>query len=134
MADREGVTLHFHVRQNDAGYMPDPDNVATHEAVDDAIEDMIERLDLWADDVSRRPADEITRGQPHHKNPWTYGEELVLIDEELARIKHARDTTDLSLEVAQNGMFVPLEAGMSIISIDPCSMQECEEHRDEWVT
>lgn len=126
--------LHFHVRQNDVGYMPDPDNVYTYVAVDDAIEDALQRLDDHADAMSQLDPGEAIRGQPHATEPWTAGEEVTDTEAMISNTRRLMADHDFSLVVAQEGLMYPIEMGVAVIVIDPCSEASCEEYRDEWIT
>jgi predicted RNase H-like HicB family nuclease len=70
--------LHFHVDNHDVGYMPDPDNVVTFVAIDDAIDYVLTRAEEWLDYVTEgelprgvNPTGRIHTRMPMRSKTWT---------------------------------------------------------------
>lgn len=128
--------LHFHVDTHDVGYMPDPDNVATYVAIDDALDDAMTRGEDWIDQITM--ADDPTipvRGQSYASKPHTYGDEILAVDGQIKEIQdNLRTNEDFTEQIAREGLLIVLEDGQSVIELTPCSEDACEEYRDEWVT
>lgn len=129
--------LHFHVMTNDVGYLPDPDDVATHIPIDSAIDDLITRAEEMMD-TAATVADEDpttpTRGQAFRINPHTYQEEVDDIDEQIKEIQGSLHNDETFTEqVATKGLLVTLEDGMSVIELTPCSEEACETYRKDWI-
>lgn len=130
--------LHFHVDQHDVGYMPDPDNVATHQAVDSAVDDLISRAEDWLDHVAQTveaDPEAITRGQPFATEPHTFVDEENAVNSEIEEIQeNLRTNDDFTVDVAKSGYLMVLEDGISVIELTPCAETTCEDYYDEWVT
>jgi hypothetical protein len=129
--------LHFHVDSHDVGYMPDPDNVATFVAIDDAIDYVITRAEEWLDNVAVI-ADEDphtpTRGQPYATEPHTYGQELLDVNAAVKEIQESLRTNDeFTADVTRQGLLIVMEDGWSVIELTPCSEDTCDEYREEWI-
>lgn len=127
--------LHFHVDNHDVGYMPDPDNIATFVAIDDAIDDTITRAEWWLDSVAEGEPDTPTRGQPHVTEPHTYADEIDAVEDQIKEVQdNLRTNEEYTEQVAKEGLLFVLEDGVSVIELTPCSEDSCEEYRDEWIT
>jgi hypothetical protein len=127
--------LHFHVDNHDVGYMPDPDNVVTFVAIDDAIDYVLTRAEEWLDYVAEGEPETPTRGQSHRTNPHTYADEIENVDGQIKEIqKELRTNEEFTEQVAREGLLIVLEDGVSVIELTPCSEDTCDDYRDEWVT
>jgi hypothetical protein len=127
--------LHFHVDTHDVGYMPDPDNIATFVAIDDAIDDTIVRAEEWLDYVTQGDLETPTRGQPHATEPHTYADEIESVDGQINEIQeNLRTNEEYTVEVVKTGLLIILEDGVAVIELTPCSEDTCDEYRDEWIT
>lgn len=126
--------LHFHVDTHDVGYLPDPDNVATFVAIDDAIDDVITRAEQWLDNVAQVEPETPTRGQPYATDPHTHADEEKAVDEQIEEVQQSlRTNEEYTADVAKQGLLIVLEDGVSVIELTPCSEDTCEQYRDEWI-
>jgi len=129
--------LHFHVMTNDVGFLPDPDNVATHIPIDSAIDDLITRAEEWMDTaavVMDEDPTTPTRGQAFLRNPHTYQDEVGDIDEQIKEIQGSLSTDETFTEqVAHKGLLITLEDGIAVIELTPCSEEACETYRKDWI-
>lgn len=126
--------LHFHVDNHDVGYLPDPDNVATHTTIDGAIDDAITRAEEWIDQlVMMDDPDAVVRGQAFATEPFTYGQEVLSVDKQIKEVQGWLREEDGTEKIAKGGLLFVLEDGVSVIELTPCSEDTCDEYREEWI-
>jgi hypothetical protein len=127
--------IHFHVVENDVGYLPDDDSPNLYEAVDEAIDAALEAAERHMDATSQMDDGEIIRGQQYAKTPVTAGMEISNVQAQVDEIERQRKETDLSLDVANHGLIIVLENGIRVIEIMPC-VEDCLEgdqsHVENW--
>lgn len=132
---RNVAQIHFHVVENDTGYLPDSDP-ATFEAIDEAIEAVLSDAETFMDSLAQLPNDEIIRGQAYADPPKTAGQELSDVQAQVDEVReNLRTNEEFTTEVAQNGLLVVLDDGMRVIELSPC-VDEClvgdQSHVENW--
>lgn len=126
--------LHFHVDNHDVGYMPDPDNIATHTTIDGAVDDAITRAEEWIDTITMIDDPKApVRGQAFAAEPWTYGQEILNVDGQIKEIQESLRKEETMENIAKAGLLFVLEDGVAVIELSPCSEVVCNDYRDEWI-
>jgi hypothetical protein len=125
--------LHFHVVENDVGYLPESDP-GVHPAVDDAIRDALDAAERHMEALSQRDEVDIIRGQVTAAEPVTVRQEIDNVQEQVDEIKEWLETDpEFTTRVAKGGLMIVLDDGWRVIEISPCADLDCEIGDSDWI-
>lgn len=108
--------IHFHFTYGLNG-MYIPDTVATCISVEDAIEEAIQFVERYLDDIADQPDDEPV----NMTEDWTYAMERDYLEEEIKDLQEKYSTT----QIAKEGWAINLRGNYDLLRITECSENEC---------
>jgi hypothetical protein len=104
---------HYHVMVNDVGYMPDVENIGTYLHLDDAIEDMLERVDEHLEALSQSE-------DPETRGGTLIVDEVASIEQQLVDYREAAAKPDHKKLLATYGYWFGLDGGIAVVELSTC--------------